>query len=184
MILLELFLGFLQVGAFTIGGGYAAVPLIRDVVLGHGWLTEESLTYMIAVSESTPGPIMVNMATYIGSSQAGFLGAVIATTAVVLPSFLIILLIAMLMKGAVKNGWVQAVMQGLKACVVGIILVTGGWMTWGCCVPAGQADWRAIGIALVLAVILFGGPKLLKKKLSPIAFIAISACIGILVYGR
>lgn len=183
MILLELFLGFLQVGAFTIGGGYGAVPLVREVVLGRGWLTEESLTYMIAVSESTPGPIMVNIATYIGSSQAGFLGAVVATTAVVLPSFLIILLIAALMKGAVENGSVRAVMQGLKACVMGIILVTGGWMTWGRCFPAGQPDWRAVGIAAVLAVVLFGGPKVLKKKLSPIAFIAISAVIGILVYG-
>ena len=183
MILLEMFLGFLQVGAFTIGGGYGAVPLIRDVVLGHGWLTEESLTYMIAVSESTPGPIMVNMATYIGSSQAGFPGAVVATTAVVLPSFLIILLIAALMKGAVKNGWIQALMRGLKACVMGIILVTGGWMTWGRCFPAGQADWRAVGIAVVLAVLLFGGPKVLKKKIGPIAFIAVSAVIGIVVYG-
>ena len=183
MMLLELFLGFLQVGAFTIGGGYGAVPLIRDVVLGHGWLTEENLTYMIAVSESTPGPIMVNMATYIGSSQAGFWGAVVATTAVVLPSFLIILVIAALMKGAVKNGWVQAVMRGLKACVMGIILVTGGWMTWGRCFPAGQADWRAVGITAVLAAVLFGGPKVLKKKLSPITFIAISAVIGIFVYG-
>ena len=70
MIYLELFLGFLKVGCFTFGGGYGAVALIRDVVLSNGWLSEEMLTYMIAVSESTPGPIMVNMATYIGSSQA------------------------------------------------------------------------------------------------------------------
>ena len=69
MLYLELFLGFLKVGCFTFGGGYGAVPLIRDVVLGKGWLSDEMLTYMIAVSESTPGPIMVNMATYIGSSH-------------------------------------------------------------------------------------------------------------------
>ena len=149
MIYLELFLGFLQVGAFTIGGGYAAVPLIRDVVLGHGWMTEESLAYMIAVSESTPGPIMVNMATYVGSSQAGFLGALTATAAVVLPSFAIILLIAALMKGAVKNRHIQAAMRGLKACVVGIILVTGGWMTVKSC----GADIRAIAIAVILGAV-------------------------------
>ena len=179
MMLLELFLGFLQVGAFTIGGGYGAVPLIREVVLGHGWLTEENLTYMIAVSESTPGPIMVNMATYIGSSQAGFWGAVVATTAVVLPSFLIILVIAALMKGAVKNGWVQAVMRGLKACVIGIILVTGGWMTAGRCFAGGEADWKALAIAAILGVILFGS----KKKTSPIALIGLSAVLGVLFYG-
>ena len=88
MIYIELFLGFLKVGCFAFGGAYGAIPLIRDVVLTYGWIDEEMLTYMIAVSESTPGPIMVNLATYIGSNQAGFLGAVIATLAVVTPSFL------------------------------------------------------------------------------------------------
>ena len=132
---------------------------------------------MIAVSESTPGPIMVNMATYIGSSQAGFTGAVIATAAVVLPSFLIIMLIAALMKNAVKNPWVQSALGGLKACVIGIILVTGIWMAAGQCIPAGQPDWRALAIALVLGLVL------LKKKLSPIALIGLSAVLGILVYG-
>ena len=76
MICLHLFLGFLKVGCFAFGGAYGAIPLIRDVVLSYGWLTDESLTYMIAVSESTPGPIMVNLATYVGSSQAGLPGAI------------------------------------------------------------------------------------------------------------
>ena len=98
MIYLDLFLGFLRVGLFAFGGAYGAIPLIRDVVLSYGWLTDEALTYMIAVSESTPGPIMVNLATYVGSSQAGFLGAVIATLAVVLPSFVIILLVMIALK--------------------------------------------------------------------------------------
>ena len=83
MIYIEIFLGFLKVGCFAFGGAYGAIPLIRDVVLTYGWIDEEMLTYMIAVSESTPGPIMVNLATYIGSNQAGFLSAVIATLAVV-----------------------------------------------------------------------------------------------------
>lgn len=98
MIYIDLFLGFLKVGCFAFGGAYGAIPLIRDVVLSYGWLSDEKLTYMIAVSESTPGPIMVNLATYIGSSQAGFFGAFIATLAVVLPSFMIILLITVLLK--------------------------------------------------------------------------------------
>ena len=97
MIYLELFLGFLKVGCFAFGGAYGAIPLIRDVVLSYGWISDEMLTYMIAVSESTPGPIMVNLATYIGSNQGGFIGAVIATTAVITPSFIIILLLLLLL---------------------------------------------------------------------------------------
>ena len=93
MIYWDLFLGFLKVGCFTFGGAYSAIPLIRDVVRSYGWLSDETLTYMIAVSESTPGPIIVNLATYVGNSQAGFWGAVLATLAVVLLSFFVILLI-------------------------------------------------------------------------------------------
>ena len=91
MIYWDLFLGFLKVGSFTFGGAYSAIPLIRDVVRSYGWLSDETLTYMIAVSESTPGPIIVNLATYVGNSQAGFWGVVLATLAVVLPSFFVIL---------------------------------------------------------------------------------------------
>ncbi|MBR4571013.1 MAG: chromate transporter, partial [Candidatus Riflebacteria bacterium] len=92
MILLDLFLGFLYVGCFSFGGAYAAIPIIRDVVLHYNWINDETLSYMIAISESTPGPVMVNLATYIGTNQAGFLGAFIATFAVVLPAFLIIII--------------------------------------------------------------------------------------------
>ena len=109
MILLELFIGFLKVGCFAFGGAYGAIPLIRDVVLSHGWLDDEMLTYMIAVSESTPGPIMVNLATYVGSSQAGIPGALIATLAVVLPSFLLILLVTALLKTALSSSGTRIV---------------------------------------------------------------------------
>ena len=128
MIFFDLLIGFLKVGLFAFGGAYGAIPLIRDVVLSYGWIEDEMLTYMIAVSESTPGPIMVNLATYVGSSQAGFRGALIATTAVVLPSFIIILLIMVLLKKLLKNPYVQAVLRGLKPCIIGIILATGVFM--------------------------------------------------------
>ena len=183
MILLELFLGFLKVGLFTFGGGYAAIPLIREVVLGNGWLTEEVLTHMIAVSESTPGPIMVNMATYVGSSQAGLLGASLATFAVVLPSFCIIQLILILLKSAIKNPCVQAVLGGMQACVVGIILETGLFMTAKSCFSGNEFDIPAVIIATVLLLLAFGGKKLLKKKVSPIVLILISAVLGIVLYG-
>ena len=121
MIYLDLLIGFLKVGLFSFGGAYGAIPLIRDIVLSYGWLSDEMLTYMIAVSESTPGPIMVNLATYVGSEKAGILGSLIATLAVVLPSFIIVLLITALLKTVLKNKYVQAVFRGLKPCMIGII---------------------------------------------------------------
>ena len=183
MIYLELLIGFLKVGCFAFGGAYGAIPLIRDVVLSYGWLSEEMVTYMIAVSESTPGPIMVNMATYIGSSQAGFLGALIATTAVILPSFIVILLVTALLKAALKNKFVQAALRGLKPCVVGIVLATGLYMVLSNCIPAAAVDLKGILLTAAFLAINFLYPRITKKKLSPIALIAISAVAGIFVYG-
>ena len=186
MILLDLFLGFLKVGCFAFGGAYGAIPLIRDVVMSYGWLDDEMLTYMIAVSESTPGPIMVNLATYVGSSQAGFLGAVIATLAVVLPSFLIILLVTALLKTALKNKYVQAVLRGLKPCVIGIVLATGIYMVFGNCfgaISALKVNLRAVMVTAILAASKFGYQHCKKKKLSPILLIVIAAMVGVIVYG-
>ncbi|MBE6898585.1 MAG: chromate transporter [Ruminococcaceae bacterium] len=186
MIYLDLLLGFLKVGCFAFGGAYGAIPLIRDVVLSYGWLSDETLTYMIAVSESTPGPIMVNLATYIGSSQAGFWGAVIATLAVVLPSFLIILLVTALLTTVLKNKYVQAILRGLKPCVIGIVLATGLYMVFSNCfgkVGAFALQWEAllITILLLLAMLIYKRTK--KQKLSPILLIILSAVLGAMIYG-
>jgi len=143
------------------------------------------LTYMIAVSESTPGPIMVNLATYVGSSQAGLLGAVIATLAVVLPSFLIILLVTALLKTVLKNKYVQAILRGLKPCVIGIVLATGIFMMLSNCFGQGSSlaiNLQAIIITVLLAAAMFAYKHFKKKKLSPIALIIISACLGIIIY--
>ncbi len=185
MIYLELFLGFLKVGFFTFGGSYGAIPLIRDVVLSHGWLSDETLTYMIAVSESTPGPIMVNMATYIGSRQAGFLGALVATAAVALPAFAVILLLTALLRSAMKNRWVQAAMNGLSPCVVGIVLATGLYLLLEGClgaVRAPQPDLRALVLTVVLLAVGLLYRKLTKRTLSPIALIVLAAVLGAGVY--
>lgn len=183
MIYLELFLGFLYVGCFAFGGAYGAIPLIRDVVLNYGWLTEEKLTYMIAVSESTPGPIMINLATYVGSTQAGILGSLLATTAVVIPSFVIMLLITAVLKHAVKHPVVQAVLQGMKPCIIGIILATGLYMMVSHCFTGTGIDSKALLITAVLAMLLYVLPKFKGKKPSPIMLILLSACIGVVVYG-
>ena len=186
MIYFDLLIGFLKVGLFAFGGAYGAIPLIRDVVLSYGWIEDEMLTYMIAVSESTPGPIMVNLATYVGSSQAGFLGALIATIAVVFPSFIIILLIMILLKKMLKNQYVQAVLQGLKPCIIGIILATGIFMILQHCVDNADAlsvDTIAVIMTIVLGVVYFSSRKVLKNGISPIGLIGISALAGLIVYG-
>lgn len=185
MILIELFIGFLKVGCFAFGGAYGAIPLIRDVVLSYGWLDEEMLTYMIAVSESTPGPIMVNLATYVGSSQAGFPGAAAATLAVVLPSFLIILLVTAILKAVLKDPCVQAVLRGLKPCMIGIILATGAYMIIrnGMVISTGSLQIRPLILTAALGAVYFGSRKIMKGGISPILLICISAAAGIAAYG-
>lgn len=184
MIYLDLFLGFLKVGLFAFGGAYGAVPLIRDVVLSYGWLSDEALSYMIAVSESTPGPIMVNLATYVGSTEAGVLGALVATLAVVLPSFMIILLITALLKNAFKNKYVQAVLRGLKPSVIGIVLAMGVYMLVKNCLMEDtfKMNLRSIVITAVLGIVAVLYKYFSKKKMSPIKMIVISSLLGMLVY--
>ena len=185
MIYLDLFIGFLTVGLFSFGGAYAAIPLIRDVVLSYGWMDEEALTNMIAISESSPGPIMVNLATYVGSSKAGILGGIIATFAVILPAFFIILLIMVLLRKSLGNKYVQAVLQGLKPCVIGIIIATSCYMIFKNCVPPLMGEmpdlWPPI-ITVLLAAIYFGFKRVLKKKMTPIKLIIISALLGVVIY--
>lgn len=186
MILLELLIGFLKIGFFSFGGAYAAIPLIREVVLSYGWIDEEKLSYMIAVSESTPGPIMVNMATYIGSSQAGVPGALIATAAVILPAFFIVLILTAVLKNLLGNGVFQAVIGGLKSCVIGIILATGAYMILTTCIGSFSAvsvDVVAVVMTAALSAVYFGSKKIVKNGMSPILLICLAGVTGILVYG-
>ena len=186
MIMLELFFGFLCIGCFGFGGAYGAIPLIRDVVLSYGWMSDEMLTYMIGVCESTPGPIMVNLATYVGSSQAGFWGALAATIAVIAPAFVIILVIMTLLKNAWENKYVQAILRGLKPCTIGIILATGCYMVLNNCFgisDGGVLHLRTIMLTAVLAAVYFGLRKVNQKGISPIGLILLSACLGAVVYG-
>ena len=185
MIYLDLLWAFLKVGLFSFGGAYGAIPLIRDIVLSNGWLSEEMFTYFIAVSESTPGPIMVNMATYIGSSQAGFWGALLATIGVVLPSFIIILVIVSLLNNFIKNKYVQSVLRGIRPCFIGIVLAMGIYMAISNVFPVTGTslfDWRSLLITCILFALLFGYQKIKRKDFSPILLITISAAMGIVVY--
>ena len=184
MIYWDLFLGFLRVGMFAFGGAYGAIPMIRDIVLSHGWLTDEKLSYMIAVSESTPGPIMLNLATYVGQTQGGIMGAILATFAVVLPSFLIILLLTVSLKTFIKNPWFQAILKGLKPCIIGIVFSTGLVIVVSNCIDINRTlklDSHNILITVILILVGLSSRVLLKKKMSPILLILLSGFLGVLV---
>ena len=183
MIYLKLFWDFFKVSCFTFGGAYGAIPLIRDMVLGNGWISEERLSYMIAISESTPGPIMINMATYIGNDQAGFWGSLLATAGVVLPAYLVIMLVIGILKNIIHNKYVQAVLRGLKPCVVGVVLGTGSYMVISNALPGDPFDLQGLLVTAGLGAALWLWPKLTEKKLSPIALICVSAVLGMVVYG-
>ena len=181
MIYLQLFLGFLEVGCFSFGGAYAAIPLIRDVVMKYGWMEEETLTYFIGVCESTPGPIMINLATYVGSSQAGILGSLLATFAVVLPAFLIILGVVAVVDKFMTNPWIKAAMNGLTPCVIGVILATGISLMIGNVVVEATVEWKALILTVIIAALKIGSQRIFKKKIAPIPLIGISAALGILI---
>ncbi len=184
MIYWDLLIGFLKVGCFSFGGAYAAIPLIRDVVLSYGWIDDEMLSYMIAISESTPGPIMINLATYVGSVKGGVLGSLLATTAVILPSFFVIIILTALLTKFIENRYVKAVLRGLTPCMIGIILATGIYMIAENLFGAAFSgiDLRALLITAILAGIYYILRPRLKKGISPILLIVISAVLGIVVY--
>lgn len=183
MILFRLFIEFFKIGLFTIGGGYAMIPLVKETVLSYSWLSESEFYDFIGICESTPGPIAINMATYIGSIQGGILGSIFATLGVVLPSFIIILLIAAILKGLTENKYFKGFIEGVKPVVIALITSTGFTLLIKCFgfVSLKKFELNTISLIcfLVLTVIYFGFAKLKNKKLSTIALIIISAVLGI-----
>ncbi len=189
-IYLQLFLTFLKIGAVSFGGGYAMIPLIQDEVISNGWLSSEQILNFIAVSESTPGPIAINMATFVGSSQAGILGAICATLGVILPSFIIILIIASVIKGLLKFAGVKAFIDGLRPVVVGLILGTAITIIMQVIfafeniqISTINIDYKALIIFTIIAGISIFTKKKTNKAISPILLIVISAVLGLVLYG-
>jgi len=189
MIYLRLFLIFLKIGAVSFGGGYGMISLMRDDCLAQGWLSEEELLNFIAVAESTPGPIAVNMATFIGASQGGFLGAVLATLGVVLPSFVIILLIASLFTRLLAYGGVKATLRGIRPAITAMILATATTMLLRLglgiqsLASAPAVDARALLILAIITAVAFAYRRWKKRTLSPILLIVLSGALGVLFYG-
>ena len=171
MIYLELFWTFFTIGAFTFGGGYAMLPLIQIEVVNKGWLANEAVVNFIAVSESTPGPFAINMATYVGSEMGGIFGAACATLGVVLPSFIIILIVAKCYDRFKQSKLVKGAMSGLKPAVIGMIGTA--------VLSIGKTVFVQPG--LLFSAALFGVMAVLAfKKVHPIVIICISAVAGIL----
>ena len=188
MILWTLFITFFKIGLFTFGGGYAMIPLIQSEIERHGWLSAEELINFIAVAESTPGPFAINIATYVGSEMGGtlggaffsFLGSVCATLGVVLPSFIVILIVAKCYEKFRKNKIVNGCMSGLKPAVIGLIGAAALSLGISAFFPNGISGsvftsaefYVSVGI-FVLALVLS------LKKAHPILIICLSALIGI-----
>ena len=187
MILFELFITFFYIGITTFGGGYAMIPLVREQVIANGWLTEAEFLNMIAVAESTPGPIAVNMATFIGADQAGIAGSALATLGVVLPSFIIILLISSVIKNFLKYKAVNAFLGGVRPVVVGLITATAATMflsnLFGISTISSKPsiDLPGIIIFAIIVSIALVWKKIKNKKPSPIVMILISAALGMLI---
>lgn len=180
-IYLELFLTFFKIGLFTFGGGYAMLPLIQDEVLAHNWMEVEEIINFIAVSESTPGPFAINCATYVGIETGGIFGAVCSTLGVVMPSFIVILIVARFYKRFKESKAVGALMTGLRPAVIGLIGSALVSMALTVFLPKGF-DFSAIVpsqliVSLLITVVM---TVLVFKKVHPIVIIVLSAVAGII----
>ncbi len=180
MIYLELFYTFFMIGAFTFGGGYAMLPLIQEQVTAKGWVDSQSIIDFIAVSESTPGPFAINMATYVGAEMGGILGAVCAVLGVVLPSFIVILIVAKCYEKFRNSAVVKGCMTGLKPAVVGLIGGAILSVAGGVFFPIGISLSVLQTPAFYLSAVIFGVMLVLAlKKVHPILIIVLSAVAGI-----
>ena len=182
MIYLELFWTFFVIGMFTIGGGYAMLSLIQnEVVTVHGWITDGTFTDIVAISQMTPGPIGINSATYIGyevlanSGASEFmciLGSLTATFAVVLPSFMIVLMLCKMYEKWKNHYMFRGIMAGLKPATIGLI----GTAALGLATAENFIDWKSYVLCLLAFLALY------FKKIGPFAIIGIGAVAGLLIY--
>lgn len=188
-IYFQLFITFFKIGLFTIGGGQAMIPMITRDVVELGWLTQEQVQVFIAIAESTPGPFAVNIATYTGIETAGVLGAIMATLGVVLPSVIIIVLVAKLLTSFMKKPSVQEVFTGVRSTVTGLLGAV--WLAlalrilfaigsvWD--VSTFSPDYIGLGIFAVVFGLSF--IKIKGKKMKPVLIVLICAVLGVLCYG-
>lgn len=202
MIFLQLFWEYFKVGLFTIGGGYAMLPMVTQVVLRREWLTEAELINFIGVAESTPGPFAINLATFVGSTVGysygglgvfgAILGSITATFAVVLPSLVIIIVVTILFEKFRSNKYVNGALTGIRPVVVGLVL--SAVVTVGCKVilpnlhlnainKDGFSQFNWISLIIIAVFLPLSQIKIKKKKIHPIFLILTSAVVGVVVFG-
>lgn len=200
MIYIKLFVEFLKVGAFSFGGGYTSIPLIRDIVIGNNWLTYETYLDLVAIAESTPGPIMVNIATYVGCKQAGWFGGILALIASILPAFIILLLFAILFKHLSGNKKIDYMFNILRPAILGIIFASGIELLVKSISKLDNLlifiknlfynvirltyieDYKNLLILVIIIAIMNIYKKVLKKKIDSILLIVISSVLGIIFF--
>ncbi len=184
---LMIFLTFLKIGAVSFGGGYGMISIVKEECLNNGWLTEGEFLDFIGIAESTPGPIAVNMATFIGSSQAGFLGALLATIGVILPAFLIILISVALLTKLLKYAGVKSFLNGVQPVIVSLILTTAITLFLSMSgIINNNIDsfslLMSIFILLIIIIISVMYKMITKKKINSIILIIISGILGIILF--
>ena len=189
MIFFELFYTFFLIGLFTFGGGYAMIPLIQNMVISKGWITEDALTNFIAISESTPGPFAINISTFIGSHVGGIFGSICATIGVILPSLIIIIIVAMILNKLLKNKYVKGGLNGIIPVAISLILSTTIMLFVKLMFFNGNSltsefnfDRKAFALFLILGSGMFIYKKVNKKAVNPILLIVIAAIFGLLIY--
>ena len=194
MFFLELFITFFKIGLFTFGGGAAMIPLIQQECISKLWLTESELLSFIAISESTPGPIAINMATFVGSSQGELfggplwaaVGSICATLGVVMPSFIIILIIAKMFTKFAEYNVVRTILNTIRPIVVGMILAAGAFLMFNAIglsnIKSININFTIIILTVLVAIVMFLYKKIFKKAIPVIQLILCSAVLGIASY--
>ncbi len=201
MIYLTLFWEYFKIGLFTIGGGYAMLPLVTQIVTKHGWMTEQQLIEFIGVAESTPGPFAINLATFVGNTVGlstslgvfgGILGSLVATVAVVLPSLIIIMIVTGLFGKFQSNKYVKGALKGIRPVVVGLILSAVFTVAAKVVLPdfsfknifaGGVSRFNWISLIIMAAFFPLAQIKIKGKKIHPILLILLSAAVGIVIFG-
>ncbi|MCM1043548.1 MAG: chromate transporter [Corallococcus sp.] len=201
MEFLLLFWEYFKIGLFTIGGGYAMIPMVKQMVLEHGWISNAEMLNFIAVSESTPGPFAINVATFVGMEVGkstslglfgGFLGAGIATFAVVLPSLIIIVIVTKLFDKFRTNRFVEGALAGIRPVVVGLIFSAVISVGGSVILPSldftaisgdGFGKFNYVSAIMMVCIAPLGFIKIKGKKINPVILILLSALIGILLFG-
>ena len=182
MVFLQLFIEFFQIGLFAVGGGPATIPFLMDLADKYDWYTRADVANMLAVSESTPGPIGVNMATYAGYNAAGFLGGIVATCSLVLPSLIVIVIVARMLQSFSENKYVKSAFWTIRPAVTGLIATAVVGLIQTAIFTASDGSFQFPAVPVIMCLAFFGCMQIKKmQKLHPIVWLAAGAALGLLL---